>query len=332
MSDDAASSGADEARGSADGVRDGATDRAERGRPGAAAESAATDGPARVGTGAADDAEGAPADPAVLRARLDVLETENERLRREYVRARAAGYRRAALAMALLGLAALGGAWAFPDQREVLLALAGTGLFGAALTAFLTPERFVAASVAERVHEAHAANQRALVADLDLQDVRVYVPTPEAPEPARLFLPAHREYRVPDELEHLLLADQDARQRGVALVPTGGPLHERFEATVPGEPATDPAALAAQLVDAAVETFELAGAAAAEPDRAGGRVVCTVEDPTFGDLDAPDHPVVSLVGTGLAAGLDRPVAARVERAGDGWRVVYDWTAGGFTPD
>lgn len=292
-----------------------------------------SDAGARRGASASGSGRGdATRDLEVLRAQLDVLESENDQLRREYVRARTAQYRRSATALALLGLLALGGAWAFPESRQVLLALGGTGLFGAALTYFLTPERFIAASVAERVHEAHAANQRALLAELDLEGERVYVPTPDATGPARLFLPASADYEVPERADAVLLADEGETGRGVALVPTGGELYEAFEATVTGDPAGQPAALATQLADAAVETFELASAAAADPDREGGRIVLTVEEPAFGDLDAPDHPVVSLVGAGLAVELDRPVSARVEGGdagrGDAVRIVYDWQAAG----
>lgn len=302
---------------------DGGSDAARAAQGGPAGD----DGPStanRHGRERTESATDETVDPQVLRARVDVLTEENERLRREYVRARRSQHRRAALVMALLGVLAIGAATVFPEYREVLLALGGTGLFGGVLTYYLTPERFVAASVAERVHAAHAANETALVEDLGLRDERVYVPTPDAPEAARLFIPQRADYDPPRDPEQVLVVTDDPDGRGVAFVPTGGPLYEEFEATVTGDPAAEPATLAAQLADAVVETFELATAASTEPDLEGGRIVVTVSDPVYGDLDAPDHPIVSVVGVGLAVGLERPITASVEE-GSQPRLVYEWS-------
>lgn len=248
-------------------------------------------------------------DPDLLAARLDVLAEENRRLRAEYARARTARYRRTAIGFAVVGLLALAGAAVVPDQRTVLVALGGTGAFAAVLTWTLTPERFVAASVGEHVHRAHAANQAALCAELGLQDDRIYVPA-EA-EPAKLFVPQRPAFSIPEATDRLLLVPEDPDARGVAFVPTGAALYDDFRRSLAGEPADDPGGLATQLADAAVETFELADAASVAPDREGAAVAVRVDAPVFGDLDDRDHPVVSLLATGLAAGLDRPVAARV---------------------
>lgn len=259
----------------------------------------------------ASETDGNELDAEELQARVELLAAENERLRDEYTRARQTQYRRSALALAGLGLLGIVGSILIVEQRRVLLALGATGLFGAALTYYLTPERFVPETVGERIHSAHTANQRALIDELGLQETRVYVPTPEHSNPARLFLPQRTDYEVPDSLDHVLAIASEPRERGMAVVPTGAPLYEEFTATVTGDPATEPAALAAQLADAVVEQFELATAVGYDRDLEADRVVFPVTDPVYGDLTVPDHPIGSLLGTGFALGLDTPVTVRV---------------------
>jgi hypothetical protein len=79
------------------------------------------------------------ADEEELLARIETLQDENERLHRELSAARRTRYRRTAIGMAFLGGLGLLGAGLIPSLREPLLALGGTGLFGALLTYYLTP-------------------------------------------------------------------------------------------------------------------------------------------------------------------------------------------------
>ena len=83
-------------------------------------------------------------DREALLARIETLEGDVERLETDLAAARRTSYRRTAAGMDALGGVALAGAAAFPGVRTVLVALAGTGLFGALLTHYLTPERFAA--------------------------------------------------------------------------------------------------------------------------------------------------------------------------------------------
>lgn len=269
-------------------------------------EGGAPDGVATASTGERPTAE---ADPELLRARLAVREEENRRLREEYARARQSQYRTTAAGLAVLGLLALVGAVIAPAERTVLVALGGVGLFGAVLTWTLTPETFVAASVGEGISAAHAADRNALRAELGLQDERVYVPAESAP--AKCFVPQRSAYELPADLEELLLVPENEAARGVAFTPTGVQLYRSFRETIAGDPADEPAALATQLADAVVEEFELARSASVASDRDGDGVVVRVKRPTFGDLDATDHPIPSTIATGLAVELDRPVEARV---------------------
>lgn len=247
-------------------------------------------------------------DAADLQARLAVLQEENRRLRAEHRRTLQARYRRSALGMVALGLVALGGAALFPGPREVLLALAGVGLFAGILVYYLTPERFIAASVGESVYDAHAATGDALVGDLGLTDHRVYVP---AGERVRLFVPQHEAYEAPDEddLDGAVVVTEDERTRGIAVHPTGGDLHAEFERTLAGEPSPDPGVLADQVADALVETFELADGATGDGE--AGRLTVEVAGPVYDDVGDFDHPVASLVGVTAAATLGRPVELEV---------------------
>ena len=88
-----------------------------------------------------------------LAARVEELSAKNDQLRQQVAAATRARYRRSAIVMALVGVVALAGAALFPDVRTVLVALGGTGVFAAVLTYFLTPERFVAASVGDALVE-----------------------------------------------------------------------------------------------------------------------------------------------------------------------------------
>lgn len=244
------------------------------------------------------------------------LAAENRRLRAEAARIQQTRNRRTAAGLAAVGVLAAAAALAFPDSRSVLFALAGTGLFAAVLTVYLAPGRFVAADVGESAYDAHATSVEALVDELGLADRRVYVPTPDGPEPARLFLPQHVDYALPDgaDLEPLFVVTDDPAERGVSLRPTGTPLLEELRRTLSSPLADEPGPLADQLADGVVGAFELARRAT--PDVGDGRVTVSVTGSAFGDVARVDHPVASLLAVGLAAGLDRPVVVETARTDD----------------
>lgn len=234
-----------------------------------------------------------------------------------------ATYRRTARWLVVVGaIAALGGLL-FPDGREVLFALGGTGLFGAILTRYLTPGQFVAADVGERVYAATATNASALVDELGLRDERLYLPGNGSPSP-RLFVPRRAEYALPDDRSGPIVTR--SAERGLLLEPTGGELFESFERTLDGSLATDPAAAATQLADGVVEQFELARGAEPSVDADEGRVTVAIESSAFGDVDRFDHPIASFFAVGLAESLDRPIELEVD-PGDGrteWLVTCRW--------
>ena len=261
-----------------------------------------------------------------LAAQVELLAEENRRLREEYSRARQSQYRRTAAGLGAVGICAVLAAVVFPDGREVLFALAAVGLFGGILTYYLTPERFVAADVGERIYAGMAANETAVVEELGLSGDRIYLSTGDA-ERTRLYVPQQPRRvsdALPDEIEGPILTDPDTR--GLALVPTGATLFEEFERTVTDDLAATPAALATQLADGLVEQFELAGGAEPDVDPTAGRATVAISDSAFGDVDRFDHPIASFLAVGFVAGLDRPIRLEVtpgdERAD--WLVTCRW--------
>lgn len=254
--------------------------------------------------------EDAEPDAEALLARLETLEEDNERLRRELSAARRTSYRRTALGMAFLGGLSLLGAGLLPDVRNLLIALGGTGLFGAVLTYYLTPERFVAASVGEAVYTTLATNLESVAGELELSDSMVFVPVDGDPA-VRLYLP-ERPYEVggvpdSDRLRSTIVVG--GGHRGLSLRPSGDALRKELQ-EVAGPLSDDPGELVATVAEALVEQFELADVA--DPDVDGdGRATLRVSESAYGPVDRLDHPVASLLSTTLADALEEPVELEV---------------------
>lgn len=279
------------------------------------AANAGTDGSDDDRSGA--DTEADSTDPEELAAQVDLLAEENRRLRREYARAKRASYRRSAAGFAALGLVSTVAGVLFPGARTVLLALGGTGLFAAVLVAYLTPERFVAAEVGERVYAARSATVRDIRGELGLSDEQVYAPTPDG---VRLYLPRRSKADLPppDTLTATFVvgaADGADEARGVTLQPTGADLFEAFERTLQGPLAEDIPTLGEQLSDGLTDGLELVETTRVEPDPEDGRLTVGVAGSGYGPIGRPDHPVASFIAVGVATALDTPVSATVV-AGD----------------
>jgi len=268
-----------------------------------------------------------------LAAQVEVLREENRRLRTAYAHARRTEYQRAAVGIGVLGaIAGLGGI-VFPASQATLFALAGIGLFTSVLTYYLTPERFVSASVGERTYAALATLGSTLVSELGLQETRLYVPTPGATDTAmadvRLFIPEHRNYIVPaaDELASLFVVTEDERGHGVAVPPTGGTLFHEFTQTMVDSVADTPQALADQTTEAIVEGFELADTAVPEVDTEAGQVTVGISGSAFGDITRFDHPIASFLATGFAVGLETSIHLETVESTDDqfdYLLTYSW--------
>lgn len=250
-------------------------------------------------------------DRELLEARIEALEAENDRLRKQYATAQRSRYRKSALGLFVVGGVAALAAFGFPSAADVLFALAAVGAFGGVLTLYLTPERFVPAAAAERVYAAYATSESELAAALGLSTRRTYVPT-EGEHPARLFVPQHADAPVPaaDAITDPLVAT--AETRGRTLVPTGATLFDAVESTFTGGIADEPRAIADQLADALTEGFELADAV--ETDLDAGRATFAVSGSAF--EEGFDTPPASLIGVGFAVGLDTPVDVELSEAAE----------------
>ncbi|KYH24881.1 hypothetical protein HAPAU_29730 [Halalkalicoccus paucihalophilus] len=258
-----------------------------------------------------------------LAAQVELLQEENQRLRRAFSHARRTDYRRSATGLAILGVLAIGGAVLFSTVRTVLLALGATGLFAAVLSYYLTPERFVSAAVGEYVYAASVGNYDRLITELGLQETRLYIPTAHAganasQQSARLFVPEHQEYTVParEDLDSLLVLTDDLQERGAAFEPTGMELFREARQAIAGDIADEPDSLCSQLADAVVDVFELADSATTEVDGNDGRASIGITGSAYGAIDRFDHPVASLFGTGFALGLETPVTVEVTTGDD----------------
>lgn len=253
-----------------------------------------------------------------LLAQADLLAEENQRLRALYRNSRRSAHRKTAAGLAGIGLVAAIGGLVFPDGREVLFTFAAIGFFGAVLTVYLTPERFVAASVGDQVYRALADNMDALVDDLALVGNPIYLP--EGHPPGRLYIPSVESKDAPTAVSGPLVATEG--NQGLLLDATGASLLAEVTEALVGSLAEDLSEMASQLADGAVEGLEIAEAASIDAEDT--RITFVVEDPAFGDLDRFDHPIISLFACGMAVGLDRPVTPEVAR-GDGsntWLVTF----------
>jgi len=263
------------------------------------------------------------AESGELAEQLEAVRAENRRLREEYARAKRVQYRRSALGLLAVGLICVGAGIVFPSERTVLFALGATGIFGAILTNFLSPEALVPTDVTWSIYDAVATTGSGIRDELGLADVSVYVPVESSNDelraPVRLFIPQSTEFDVPAEgdLRSTFVAATDDRRRGVSVTPTAARLIAEFERTQPAEPVDDPEALAAQLCDALVEQFELARSASADAETDTERVTFRVGKCAQSPITSFDHPVVSLVGTGFAWGLERSIRVEVEEVTDG---------------
>ena len=272
-----------------------------------------------VVTSGADTSKEKVSEQERLAGEVALLETENEQLRTEYARLQQTQYRQTAIALVGVGLVAALGGLLLPSARTVLLALGGTGVFLGVLTYYLSPERFLSASVGRAVYETTASNQAGIVAELGLSEARLYVPVGEAD--VRLYVPASPSEPLPDDDdalgERFVVTDE---ARGVAFEPSGQALLADIEQALTDDLGSEPAAVARQLREALVEQFELVDSAEQsvpdESDREAGELTVGVEGSAYGPLERFDHPVASVLAVGLARALDAPVAVAVDPDGN----------------
>ena len=256
-------------------------------------------------------------DSQELAVQLELLREETERLREEYARAKHLRYRRSAGGLAIVGLLATLSGLLMPSERTVLFAIGATGLFAAIMTAYLVPERFVPATVGERVFDAHSRTLASLVATLGLSDRRVYVPQESADASSvRLFVPAWNEYTVPDtgSLSEVLVTTEDDSERGMSVAATGAAIVSEVTDLddVPGSPSEAVHVLSESLE----ESLELVDHVTTTLEEEDDRVIFAISGSLFGPLDRFDHPTASFLGSGIAHVFGCPVEVDVVTGDD----------------
>lgn len=256
--------------------------------------------------------------------RLAALKAENERLRAEYRRAMQSRYHNAAKALAVLGVVAVGFSLVLPGSRDVLMALAATGFFGAVLIYYLTPDRLLVASLAEHTITTYGANLNAQIDELGLEETFVYVPRGEFGD-VRLFLPQHAQFEIPDEsgLEETFIVSRTDEERGVALDPVGEAILGDVSSYPPRTDA--PASVfATTLTEILVEVLEIADSVEVQGE--AGDLIFTWDGGLAATGEYPDNPLMSVIGTGMATHVGRPVSLTVEQEAKSVRCRWE------TPD
>jgi hypothetical protein len=278
--------------------------------PETAVESSSSNSSAETAT------EASALDRAELAAQRDLLVAENRRLRDLVATKRRRRYRGTALGLCAVGVLCGLLTVVVPSASTVLFSLAGTGVFGGVLTYVLTPERFIAADISERVYESTAESYERLCGDLGLSDRRVYVPPASTGEDEEtvggwLFVPQQSDTEVPDPeaFDSALIVEEG--HRGLSVRPTGSGLLTALQASLTDPLGATPDTVCRQLSDALVEEFELADTVEYDTDPVDGRLSIRLTEPLYGDGSRFDHPVVSMLAVGVAMGLDTPVETTV---------------------
>lgn len=261
---------------------------------------------------------------AELVARIESLEAEIDRLRRDAAPRARQRYLLGAFVLGLFGLAALSGAVVFPELRAVLLALGGSGVFLSILTRFIAPERSVAAATARQLYGTLAENETAILDDLNFQGTPYVVPASGDAAPARLFIPLKSNGSIPQSIDSIKPFRRDFE--GLVLQPTGAPLYDATMAATVALPETLDE-LSVIVAEALTEQFDLVDEVDAGAD--SGHATLTVYGSVLGPIDHFNHPVASVFATSLAIEQETPVAVEVAKVdtGDGWLVTCRWDTG-----
>lgn len=246
-------------------------------------------------------------------------------------------YRQVTMALVALGVVTMAAGFALADSSDVLFALAATGLFGAVVTYFLTPGRFVDAAVTEHVFTANATNVVSMLDRIGDRGEPQYVPL-QSDEPSgrvELFVPYRSIAAHPlADGSQSLVADGDTE--GVILEPTGSGLLRDFERDMTGDLDSSPESLAVQLADGLTNGFEIARSIDVDVDTDARRGRVSITEPALDDLTRFDHPIPSFLAVGFATALNRPITTEVERVDDGehtfWDVTCRWDDEPTDPD
>lgn len=270
-----------------------------------------------------------------LQDRLEALEERNRELEMENERLRSVTgpkvfYRRAAILLILVSAVATAGAFLYPDSRDVLIGVAGTGAFGAILLGMLVQEWLFSASVTRAIYDTLWRSERQIASRLGVAETSRYVPTGSDSLGVRLYLSRSTEDPIPpaDSLGSTVVTVED--HYTLLLEPTGKEFVEIFERTN-GDLPGDVRNAAVVLREAVIEQFELAiGAEVVDLELTNGsgrnRLRVRVWGSVLGDASRLDHPIRSFFGVGLAGIVGEPVESEAWTEESGNSVlVFRWS-------
>jgi hypothetical protein len=219
---------------------------------------------------ASPDEEGLEERIAALEERNRELRVENERL--QSITGPRVTYRQAAVLFLLVAAAAVGGTMLYPESRDVLIAVAGTGAFGAVLLGMLVQEWLLSASVGRALYDTLWQNERRIASRLGVAETSRYVPTGRESLGVRLYLSRSLDDPIPppESLDSTVVSVEG--HYTLLLEPTGRELFGIFERTNGDLP----------------DDLRVAAIA-------------------LGDATRLDHPIRSFIGVGLADLVGMPV-------------------------
>jgi len=265
-----------------------------------------------VSTAPAGEASGA-SEPE---ERIETLEARNRELERENARLRSVTgplvtYRHGVVLFLLVSVGAAAGTFLYPGSRDVLIAVAGTGAFGAILLGMLVQEWFLSASVSRAIYDTLCENETRIASRLGVAETSRYVPTGRESLGVRLYLSRSLDDPIPPSDALGSTAVTVDGHYSLLLEPTGAEFVDLFERTNGALP-EDVRAAAVALRESVVHQFELAiGAEVADLELPSGpgrnRLRVRVWGSVLGDPGRLDHPIRSFIGVGIARVVGGPV-------------------------
>lgn len=283
------------------------------------------------------DAGEATAGRSDLEKRIGALEERNRELRVENERLRSVTgprvtYRQGAVLFTLVSAAAVAGTVLYPESRDVLIAVAGVGVFGAVLFGILVQEWLLSASISRALYDTLWRNERRIASRLRVDEASRYVPSGVDSIGVRLYLSRSFDDPIPSgaSLDSTVLTVDD--RYTLLLEPTGKELVDVFERTNGALP-DDIQAAAVTLREAVVQEFDLAvGAEIADlrlsTDGGQNRLRVRVWGSVLGDATRLDHPIRSFIGVGLARLVEAPIESEAwTDDNDNAVLVFSWGGG-----
>jgi len=263
-----------------------------------------------------------------IRERLEQLETENAQLHSQL--ASAVKYRNFAIVLVATAVVSLGLSWRFPGRRTVYVGLAGVGFIGVVVLLVYAKEPLVSDKVLRAIRNTRNQNIVEISQVLGTQTRVSYVPVPG--DDVRMCISSH-------SLEQLSTVDGNKPsitkvddQYCLLMEPTGKRLLFEAEKQAVKLPDNAESALPV-LLEAVTDQFVLAetievittGEAIGSGDY---QVTVRVGGVRFGDATNIDHPISSLIGTGLATVIQTPVETTAATTDDrATMITFSWQNG-----